>query len=214
MTGERMEMRQEPSASKQRREPEPFLASFAADFDRHFIYCDGSGWIVKARVYLTTHSLWVLLGYRFGRSLKARPVPLFNPILWGIFRLWEFTARAATGITLDVDARIAPGLLIGHFGAIFIGPGVTIGKDCSVGHTCVLSGDGAWPDTPAPVIGERVYLAPGTKVIGPVTVGDDAALGANSVVVEDIPPSATAVGNPATVINDKGSAKYLRLRAG
>lgn len=215
MTGERMKMRQGTPVPERRPAPEPFLASFAADFDRQFIYCGSGGrWIDKARIYISTHSLWVMLGYRFGRSLKARPVPLLNPLLWVLFRIWEFAARAATGIIVDVDARIAPGLLFAHFGAIYIGPGVVIGRNCSVGQTCLLSGDGTWPDTPAPVIGDRVYMAPGTKIVGPVRVGDDAALGANSVVVSDIPPSATAVGNPASVINTNGSAKYLRLRSG
>jgi hypothetical protein len=98
--------------------PEPFFACFAADFDRQFIYFDGSGWLGKVRIYLTTHSLWTLTAYRFGRSLKTRPIPVLNPVLWVGYRILEFVARATTGIILDIDARLAPGIFIGHFGAL------------------------------------------------------------------------------------------------
>lgn len=204
-----------PSAPEARQRPgaEPFFHTFAADFDRHYIYSDGGNWTVALRLLVGTHSFWPLMAYRFGRALKTRPIPIVNPVLWIVFRILEFLTRIATGIALDVDARIGPGFYIGHFSAIYVGPGVVIGKHCSMAQMSVIAGDGSWPDTPAPVIGDRVYMAPGTKIIGPVTIGNDAACGANAVILDDVPPMATVVGNPATVVNHNGSAAYLRLRA-
>lgn len=194
------------------RRSEPFAASFAADLDRQFIYYDGSGPMKKLAVFLTMQSLWSLLVYRLGRAIKTGSMGFAGWLLWPFYRLLEFEVRAATGIVLDVDARIGPGFYIGHFGSTFVGPGVVIGRNCSLGQTCVLSGDGSWPETSAPIIGDRVYLAVGVKIIGPYRVGDDAAVGANAVIFDDVPEKATMVGNPARCVNTNGSAKYLRLR--
>lgn len=84
-----------------------------------------------------------------------------------------------------------------------------IGRDCNINHEVTIGVKYGGRHPGVPVIGERVFLAPGCKVIGGILLGDDVSVGANSVVVESIPKSGVAVGIPAEVISLKGSSDYV-----
>jgi len=195
-----------------RPDPEPFFTMWRADMDRHYVYFEHVGFRKKFALLFMNHALWAQAAYRFGRRLKTKPVPVLQPVLWAKFRVWEWWTRILSGTHLDVDARIGPGLYIGHFGFLHVGAGVEIGRDCSIGHLCYVGPGGPEGESGAPVIGDRVYLGVGSKVIGGIRIGDDAALGANAVALEDVPDHAVLVGNPGTVVSDRGSGDYIRLR--
>lgn len=97
-------------------------------------------------------------------------------------------------ILLEVDAdEIGPGLFMWH-GYATVVHAVRIGADCQFGHMVTVGySDKGGP----PTLGDRVRIAPGAMVLGPVTIGDDAVVGANAVVVADVPPATVVGGVPA-----------------
>ena len=88
-------------------------------------------------------------------------------------------------------------------------PDARIGRNCNINHgvTIGTTYGGKFPGTP--VIGDNVYLGPGSKVIGGITIGNNVAIGANAVVTAPVPDNAVAVGVPARVVSDKGSVDYI-----
>jgi serine O-acetyltransferase len=191
---------------------EPFFAYTARDYDRHYVYRDDLGWRGKIRLMLELQPHWAVCAYRMGRSLKTRPIPVLQPLAWGVFRLWEYAARAISGVHLDVDARIGPGLYMGHFGSVCVEAGVIIGEDCSIGQMNFIGAGGAEARPGLPVLGDRVYLGTSCRVVGGVRVGDDVAVGAGAAVMDDIPDKGVVVGNPAKVVNLSGSGDFVKLR--
>jgi serine O-acetyltransferase len=196
-----------------REEREPFLASFRADLFRHFVYFRDISLAKKVAHCLQVEGIWACFVYRFGRALKTRPLPpIASQAAWFLFRFLEVVVRIASGIHLDVEARIAPGFYVGHHGAIFVGPGVRIGPNSSIGQMCYVGA--AAIGTCAPVLGERCFLGTGCKVLGPLHIGDEVLVGAGAVVLMDLPRSAVVVGNPARIVSHKGTAEVIYLGDG
>lgn len=102
---------------------------------------------------------------------------------------------SATGAEIDPNARIGPGLVIAHSVGIVIGSQVRIGTNAFI-YQGVTIGDGSRPGQPT--IGDNVVLGAGSKLLGGIFVGDDVVVGANAVVVDDLPDNVTATGVPAS----------------
>jgi serine O-acetyltransferase len=119
-----------------------------------------------------------------------------------LFRLKRLSVRLGFSIPRGV---FGPGLAIVHYGTIVVHESARVGRNCRV-HAGVNIGvaNGA-----APTIGDNVYLGPGAKLFGGITVGDDVAVGANAVVNRDVPPNVTVAGVPARVVSKTGSAGLL-----
>lgn len=100
-------------------------------------------------------------------------------------------AGARLGISMAINT-CGPGLYIAHWGSVVVSAEARIGANVTL-HTPVTI-------TRNPVIGDRVYFAPGSVVTGDIRIGDDAKIGANSVVARDVPAGATVMGNPGRVI--------------
>ena len=161
----------------------------------------------KLQVALVSDGVWAMAVHRFGRSLRGRKRPL-SRLAHGFL---EFALGVVTSISIDTEAEIAPGFYVGHFVSVRIEPGVRIGRNSSVSQMCTLEGTGPEPEKNAPVVGERVYLGSGSRIIGPVKIGDGAAICANSVVVEDVPENGVVLGNPGVVISRRGSVDFIYL---
>jgi len=123
---------------------------------------------------------------------------------WCLTRAVETT----TGISINPGADIGPGLYIGHFGGIIVGE-VTLGSNCNLSQGVTLGRTGRIGEHGAPVLGDRVWVGPGAVVVGPVAIGDDALIGANTVVTKDVPARALAIGSPMRVFPDVGSFDYV-----
>jgi serine O-acetyltransferase len=142
--------------------------------------------------------------YRFGRWAYRLSKPMAIPfrILWFIL---SKGVEVIAGIMLPASVEAGPGLYIGHFGGTIINGGVKIGKYCQIAHGVTLGTKGAGRGGGVPVIGDFVYIGAGAKILGPVRVGNHAVVGANAVVVKDVPDCAVVGGVPARIIgtNDK-----------
>jgi serine O-acetyltransferase len=196
-----------------REEPEPFGRNFRADLFRHFVYYPDASLGRKVATCVQVEGIWACFVYRFGRALKTgRLPPVASHLAWFVYWFLEIAVRMATGIHLDVEARIAPGFYVGHHGAIFVGAGARIGANSSIGQMCYVAA--AALGCGAPAVGERCYLGPGSKVIGPIVLGDEVAVGAGAVVLEDVPRSAVVVGNPARIVSYKGTSDVIYLGEG
>jgi len=187
-----------------------FWTAMQRDLFRHFVYHPNASLAKKAELCLLVEGIWATSVYRLGRALRGLGAPA--KIAWPVYQVSQLGVRLLTGIHLDVEADIGPGFYVGHHGAIYVGPGVSIGVDSSIGQMCHVGRSKL--NQAAPVIGDRVYLGPGSKVLGPVRVGNDAAVGTNAVVLEDVPAKTTVVGNPARVVSKQGSEDLIYLGHG
>ncbi len=148
---------------------------------------------------LLAQGFWALQVYRFGHArFKVRSSLIRK--LWGVLHLvlskWiELTC----GITIGATASIGRRFVIEHFGGIVIHGHAVIGDDCRVRHGVTIGNK--TPDKPldAPTIGSRVDIGAGAKLIGKITIGDDCYIGANAVVITDVPSGSIAVGVPAVI---------------
>jgi serine O-acetyltransferase len=114
--------------------------------------------------------------------------------------------RLSTNLGLTIPRHVfGPGLSIAHWGSIVVHPNVRIGKNCRI-HSGVNIGvfNGRCPS-----IGDNVYIGPGAKLYGGITVGDNVTIGANAVVNKDVPGNVTVGGMPARIISLKNSSELV-----
>jgi serine O-acetyltransferase len=149
---------------------------------------------------LLSLGFWALQVYRFGHLRYRFQSKLIRIPLGVIHLLLAKCAEIATGITIGVSARIGRRLVIEHSGAIVIHGNAELGDDCIIRQGVTIGNKSLDDPLGAPVIGHRVNIGAGAKILGRVRVGDDAVIGANAVVVKDVPAGAVAVGVPARVL--------------
>jgi len=161
-------------------------------------------WITYERD-LARQGLWVMAVYRFGRwRYNLRPSFLRQPFSL-LYRVAKVASQILTGVDIPCETSVGRRFKIEHFGGIVISGDTVIGDDVIVrnGVTIGLRRTGV---AGAPVIGNRVDIGAGAKVLGPIHIGDDVAIGANAVVLQDVPPNSIAVGVPATIRKRKDAA--------
>ena len=119
-------------------------------------------------------------------------------------RLISQHSRHRTGIEIHPGAKIGKRLVIDHGMGVVIGETAEIGDDCLIYHGVTLGGTGKDVGKRHPTIGSHVLIGTGAKVLGPITVGDNSRIAANSVVLSPIPADCTAVGIPAKPVKISG----------
>jgi serine O-acetyltransferase len=120
--------------------------------------------------------------------------------------------RWVTGIEIHPGARIGRRLFIDHGMGVVIGETAEIGDDCTLYHGVTLGGTSWNQEKRHPTLGKNVVVGAGAKILGPITIGDNARIGSNSVVVRDVPPGATVVGIPGRVVTPRGDVKRTQQR--
>ena len=123
-------------------------------------------------------------------------------IRW-IARLVSHFSRFLTGIEIHPGAKIGRRVFIDHGMGVVIGETAELGDDCTLYHGVTLGGTTWKKGKRHPTLGRGVVIGAGAKLLGPISVGDDARVGSNAVVVKDVPAGATAVGIPARIIVDE-----------
>ena len=120
-------------------------------------------------------------------------------------------ARHVTGIEIHPGAQIGKGFFIDHGNGVVIGETTIIGDNVTVYQGVTLGGTGKDTGKRHPTIGNNVTIGAGAKVLGPFTVGDNSKIGASAVVLKEVPPNCTVVGNPGRIVRRKGEAPKVDL---
>ncbi|MFT3951416.1 MAG: serine O-acetyltransferase [Oscillospiraceae bacterium] len=149
-------------------------------------------------IVLTYTGLHAVLMYRVSHWF-------YNRKLFLVARMISQIARTLTGIEIHPGAKIGKGLLIDHGSGVVIGETAEIGDNCLIYQGCTLGGTGKESGKRHPTLGNNVMVGSGSKILGPFKVGDHAKIAANAVVLEEVPPYATAVGVPARIIRRDGA---------
>jgi serine O-acetyltransferase len=150
----------------------------------------------KVEVILTYAGLHALLFYRFAHSLWRRRIP-FIP------RALSQLARFVTGIEIHPGADIGAGLFIDHGMGVVIGETAEIGSHVTLFQGVTLGGTGKQRGKRHPTLGSHVVVGAGAKVLGPIKIGDYVKIGANSVLLQDVPDHSTVVGIPGRIVRIK-----------
>jgi serine O-acetyltransferase len=146
--------------------------------------------VENALVYSGLHAIW---SYRLAHRMWARPA------LRGVARILTQLTRFLTGIEIHPGATIGRRFFIDHGMGVVIGETAELGDDVMVYHGVTLGGRSLKQGKRHPTIGDRVTIGAGAKVLGPLGIGDDSAIGANAVVTRDVPANSIATGIPAVV---------------
>lgn len=148
-------------------------------------------------ILLTWPGVQALLAHRLANRLRRSDVPLLPFAV-------SYLSRAVTGIEIHPGAKIGPGFFIDHGSGVVIGETAEIGEDVTLYQGVTLGGTGFQSGKRHPTVEDNVTIGSGAKLLGPITVGHGAKVGANTVVVEDVPPCATVVGNPGHPVRVEG----------
>ena len=141
----------------------------------------------KVEVFLLYPCIHALIAYRIAH--------FFYKHKWFfIARVISQLARFFTGIEIHPGAKIGKGLFIDHGMGVVIGETTEIGDDVMLYHGVTLGGTGKDKGKRHQTVGNGVLIGAGAKVLGPITIGDNAKIGSNAVVLKDVPPNATSVG--------------------
>ncbi|NLI58806.1 MAG: serine O-acetyltransferase [Clostridium sp.] len=124
----------------------------------------------------------------------------YNKKLFFIARFISQFNRFLTGVEIHPGAKIGKGLFIDHGMGIVIGETAEIGDNCTIYHNATLGGTGKDKGKRHPTVGNNVLISTGAKILGPFKVGDNARIGANSVVLEEVEPNTTVVGVPGKAV--------------
>jgi serine O-acetyltransferase len=138
-----------------------------------------------------------LLAHRVAHALWDAEVPLLP-------RTIAYASRAVTGVEIHPAARIGSDFFIDHGSGVVIGETAEIGNRCTLYQGVTLGGTGFARGKRHPTLEDDVTVGSGAKLLGPVTVGRNAKVGANTVVIENVPPHTTVVGNPGHPVRVEG----------
>ena len=186
-------------------------SALAADLARAYRYASGS----RARriaVCVRSPGVHAVMAHRFGRWLLGRPLWIRLP-LEPFYVVLDLLVHALWGIEISRRARIGGGLYLAHAGGIVVGAGAVIGANCNLSHDVTVGMAGHGEKFGVPVIGDDVYIAPGAKLFGRIRVGDNAKIGANTVIHRDVPSNAVVVLDPGFhIVSFKGNRRGAALQ--
>jgi serine O-acetyltransferase len=159
----------------------------------------------KIEVLLLYPCIHALIAYRISHFLYLHK-------RFFLARFVSQLSRFLTGIEIHPGATIGKGLFIDHGMGVVIGETAEIGDNVTLYHGVTLGGTGKDKGKRHPTIEDNVMIGTGAKVLGPITIGKNAKIGANAVVVRDVPAEATAVGNAAkNIIKSKETATIIEI---
>ena len=144
--------------------------------------------------YPGLHAIWL---HRLAHRLLAAGVPVLP-------RLISHFNRFVTGIEIHPQAQIGKGFFIDHAAGVVIGETAQIGDDVTLYQGVTLGGTGFQTGKRHPTLQDNVTVGAGAKLLGAITVGHGAKIGANTVVIHDVPPNTTVVGNPGHPVRVEG----------
>ena len=182
-----------------------------ADLKRHFISKNAS-LLQKVEYVLFAPGIWATIIYRTGNWVQSNTTcTLLRKALMFPLKLIQLFICFPIGIDISFNTTIGKGLYIGHFGGIVLNNEAIIGDFCNLSQGVTIGEGGRGQRRGTPVVGNRVYIGPGAKVFGRITIGNNVAIGANAVVNKDIPDNAVVGGVPAKILNFNSSVDFIRI---
>jgi serine O-acetyltransferase len=151
----------------------------------------------SAEILATWPGVQALLAHRVAHALYVAGVPALPRLIAAI-------ARAVTGIEIHPAATIGNGFYVDHGMGVVVGETAEIGDDVTLYQGVTLGGTGFATGKRHPTVQDNVTIGSGAKLLGPITVGHGSKIGANSVVIHDVPPNCTVVGNPGHPVRVEG----------
>jgi serine O-acetyltransferase len=153
--------------------------------------------VSRLEILLTYGGVQALLAHRVSHALHEARVPLLPGMLANVMKM-------ITGVEIHPAARIGRGLFVDHGSGVVIGETAEVGDHVTMYQGVTLGGTGFARGKRHPTVGDRVMIGSGAKLLGPVVVGARSKIGANSVVIHDVPADATVVGNPGHPVRVEG----------
>lgn len=167
------------------------------------------GVLRKVIACLRSPGLQAVLCFRFGHWLLCRNLAL-RLFLDPCFLIFNLYIQVIWGIELERAARIGPGFIIAHFGGITLSGAAVIGANFNLCQCTTIGLAGAGEGEGAPVIGNDVYVAPGARLFGKITIGNNVKIGANTVIHQNIPDNAVVACVPGfSILSMKGNLRTV-----
>ncbi|HEX3277415.1 MAG TPA: serine O-acetyltransferase [Thermoleophilaceae bacterium] len=153
--------------------------------------------VSRLEILLTYGGVQALLAHRVSHALHEAGVPLVPGMFANL-------VKVVTGVEIHPAARIGRGLFIDHGAGVVIGETAEVGDHVTMYQGVTLGGTGFARGKRHPTVGDQVMIGSGAKLLGPIVVGARSKIGANSVVIHDVPADATVVGNPGHPVRVEG----------
>ena len=151
----------------------------------------------RTEILLTYGGVQALLTHRVAHALNDAGVPLAPHAL-------AYASKVATGVEIHPAASVGDSLFIDHGAGVVIGETAEIGNNVTIYQGVTLGGTGFQRGKRHPTVDSDVVIGSGAKLLGPIQVGRGAKVGANSVIIHDVPPNSTVVGNPGHPVRVEG----------
>jgi serine O-acetyltransferase len=180
-----------------------FKSILQTDLSRYTEVCS---WSALLRCYVIHPGFRFTCWFRFAGYCRGHRILRY---LSKCATLMVLHQSLKTGIQINPGATIGAGLYIPHYGGIVANPQTVIGKNCYLSHNVLIGKVHAGKREGVPSIGNDVFIGAGTVLLGNIAIGNNAAIGVNSVVIDDVPDHAFVAGSPATVRHLKGASALL-----
>jgi serine O-acetyltransferase len=181
-------------------------SALVADLRRRYSMTSGST-LRRVLTCVRAPGVHAVVVLRFGQWSLRRNRALrivFDPL----YVFMDFFIKVLWGIEIPRTAQIGPGLYIGHCGGITVSSRASIGRDCNLSQNITIGVSGAGEKRGAPTLGDNVYVAPGARLVGNITIGNNVKIGANAVIHKDVPDNAIAVLDPGfRIISHAGNRR-------
>lgn len=180
------------------------LQLIQSDYKKHQKYGANFGSII-----FLTQGFWAVFQYRIAHFVYKK---LRVPVLWQLLRfvclLWQKLIEIVTGISIPASTSIGHSFYIGHFGGIFINADAIIGSNCNIAQGVTIGISGQGEKRGVPIVGDNVFIGANAVLVGKIKVGNNAVIGACSMVNGSLEEDVIVLGVPAVVISKKGSKGY------
>ncbi len=181
-----------------------YWAALKADIGHTYFYARG-GRISKTLQCARTPGVHAVIVLRFGQWARSRAF-LFRILLDPLYFVLNLLIQVMWGIEIPRATTVGPGLFIGHFGGITVSASAVLGNNCSISQNVTIGVAGSGDRLGVPVIGDNVYIAPGARLFGKITIGHNVKIGANAVIYKSVPDNSVAVLDPGFRILPQDSA--------
>ena len=166
----------------------------------------------KMEKAIFTPGIWAIVIYRAGSWLQTNiKYRYLRKILMIPIRIIHLFICIPIGIDISFNSTIGKGLYIGHFGGIIVNKNAVIGDFCNLSQGVTIGEGGRGKERGTPIIGNKVYIAPGAKIFGKIKIGSNVAIGANAVVNKTISDNAVVGGIPARILSFNSSSDFISI---